>query len=460
VQGSCFPGQEFCPSERGVQGSCSPGQEPCTSFGHGTGTVRPESFAISKCTGLLHWYVAGADTHRGLLSTAIMPFPNEPDHVTQLRETVRRFGAAEMPPEKVRQWDREHRFPPEVFRKLAALGVCGLTIDEQYGGQGRDLLAAVAVIEELCRHGACLAGPFVHCAFYGGVNISENGSDEQKRSLLPRLARGELLFAYGLTEPDVGGDLASVGTTARRAPDGSSVIVNGTKRWCTGADFADYIYCLVQSDGDAPRYANLSLVLIPPRTPGVTIQPIEHANIRYTLSSDVIFEDVEIPLDNVVGGPQAWNRGWGMLAGEALDVERIEITAITFGIAQAAVEEAWRYGQERQQFGRPISGHQAVRHALVDARTKLEACRHMLHHAVTLANARRPCGVETSMAKLFVAETAVEIAIICQRVMGAYGLSGEYSMERHVRDLLGMPIVGGSSNMQRNNIANRLKLAG
>jgi alkylation response protein AidB-like acyl-CoA dehydrogenase len=149
-----------------------------------------------------------------------------------------------------------------------------------------------------------------------------------------------------------------------------------------------------------------------------------------------------------------------MLAGRALDIEKLEISACAFGIAQAAVEEAWQYAQERVQFGRPISGHQAVRHALVEARTKLEACRHMLYHAARLADAGAPCAVETSMAKLFIGDTVVEIALICQRVMGAYAMSDAYDMERHVRDLLGMPIVGGSSNMQKNNIAALLRLAG
>jgi len=387
-------------------------------------------------------------------------FRDEPEAIRQLRETLRRFVAAEMPPEKVRQWDREHRFPPELFRRLAELGVCGLTIDEAYGGQGEDLVAAVAVIEELCRGGAFAAGPFIHCAFYGGMNISENGSEAQKRELLPRLARGELLFAYGLSEPDVGGDLASVRTRARRSADGRQVVLNGFKRWCTGADFADYIYCLVRSDAEAPRYQDLSLVLVPPGSAGVTIHPIEHGNLRYTLSSDVILEDVEVPVENVVGGEAGWNRGWKMLAGRALDVEKLEITAVSFGIAQAAVEEAWAYAQERVQFGAPISGHQAVRHSLVEARTKLEACRAMLYRAAWLASEGRPCSVETSMAKLFVADTAVEIVLACQRVMGAYGLAEGHDMERHVRDVIGMPIVGGSSNMQKNNIASRLGLAG
>ncbi|MFT5041127.1 MAG: alkylation response protein AidB-like acyl-CoA dehydrogenase [Hyphomicrobiaceae bacterium] len=388
-----------------------------------------------------------------------MYITEEPEHLTQLRETVRRFAAKEMPPELVQLWDREHRVPMELFRKLAGLGVCGLTIAEEHGGAGRDLVAAIAVIEELCRYGACLAGPFIHCAFYGGMNISENGSAQQKETLLPKLARGEILFAYGLSEPDVGGDLASVRTTARLSEDGRSVVINGFKRWCTGADFADYIYCLVRSGDEGARHRNLSFVLIAPDTPGVSLHPIEHSNLRYTLSSDVALEDVTIPIEQVVGGEAGWNQGWKMLAGRALDVEKLEISAVTFGIAQAAVEEAWRYAQERTQFGKPISGHQAVRHSLVDARTKLEACRQMLYHATALADAGKPCSVETSMTKLFVAETAVEIGLTCQRVMGAYGLSEGYNMERHVRDLLGMPIVGGSSNMQRNNIAALLGLA-
>jgi alkylation response protein AidB-like acyl-CoA dehydrogenase len=240
--------------------------------------------------------------------------------------------------------------------------------------------------------------------------------------------------------------------------EGDEIVINGAKRWCTGADFADVIYCLVNSDPDGKKYKNLSVVLVPVSAPGITMQPIEHANLRYTLSSDVYFDDVRVPASCVLGGPDMWNRGWGQLAGRTLDVEKIEITAVAYGLARAAVEEAWQYAQEREQFGRVISGHQSVRHALVDAKTKLQACRHMLYHAVWLAQEGRPCSVETSMAKLFIADTAVEIALICQRVMGAYALSDGYDMERHVRDILGMPIVGGSSNMQRNNIAARLGL--
>jgi alkylation response protein AidB-like acyl-CoA dehydrogenase len=338
------------------------------------------------------------------------------------------------------------------------MGVCGLTVPEAYGGLGQDIEAAVAVIEELSRAGPFLSGPYIHCAFYGGMNISENGSDEQKETLLPALVRGDMFLAYGLSEPDVGGDLSGVRTRGRI--EGDEIVINGSKRWCTGADWSDFIYCLINTAPDQPKRNALTFVLIPTRASGVSMTPIEHSNLRYTASCDVHFDDVRIPMSAIVGGPAMLNRGWSLLAGRALDVEKLEVAACTFGFAQAAVEEAWTYAQERVQFGKPIAGHQAVSHKLVTARTKLEACRHMLYHAARLAGAGSPCAIETSMAKLFIADVGVEIALACQQVMGAYALSDAYDMNRNVRDLLGMPIVGGSSDMQRNNLAGLWRLKG
>ena len=141
-----------------------------------------------------------------------------------------------------------------------------------------------------------------------------------------------------------------------------------------------------------------------------------------------------------------------------MDVEKIEITSVAFGCARAALDEAWQYAKEREQFGKPIGRHQAIAHKLVSARTKLQACRHMLYHAAWLAGEGEPCSVETAMAKLYVADTGLEIALAAQQVIGAYGLSDAYDIERNVRDLLGMPIVGGSSDMQKNNLAKLLRL--
>jgi alkylation response protein AidB-like acyl-CoA dehydrogenase len=206
----------------------------------------------------------------------------EPEHVTLLRHTLRRFLDEKVPKEIARVCDREKRYPEELFRELCGLGVCGLTIPEEYGGAGVDIVSAIAVIDELCRRGWTLAGPFIHCAFYGGVNITENSDEEQKRKLLPRLAAGEMLFAYGLSEPDVGGDLASITTRATRSADGRSVVINGTKRWVTGARISDYIYTLARSGDETERYKNLSFILVPTDSPGITIHDIDHVGLRYT----------------------------------------------------------------------------------------------------------------------------------------------------------------------------------
>ncbi|WP_430403444.1 acyl-CoA dehydrogenase family protein [Hyphomonas sp.] len=383
-------------------------------------------------------------------------FTSEPTHVTELRRQLSRWVAEKMPREKRREWDKAHTWDRALFRDLAGMGLIGLTIPEEYGGQGEDIYAAAAVIEELCQGGPSMAGPFIHAAFYGGLNISENGSPEQKEALLPKLARGEMFLCYGLSEPNVGGDLPSVETRVTR--EGDEIVINGAKRWCTGADWSDYIYCLCRSGGPEDRHGNLTFVLVPTSAPGVSMQPIAHANLRYTDSMDVFLDDVRLPASAIVGGPDKWNKGWEALAGRALDVEKIEITAVAYGIARAALEEAWQYAQERTQFGKPISKHQAIAHKLVTARTKLAACRHMLYHAAWLASEHQPCSVETAMAKLYVADTGVEIGLACQQVIGAYGLSDAYDIERNVRDLLGMPIVGGSSDIQKNNLARMLRL--
>lgn len=384
-----------------------------------------------------------------------MYFADEPDHFETLRDSIRRLVDAELPRDKARQLDKAKTFDRDAFGRLAELGVCGLTVSEEYGGN-RDLVAAVMVIEELCRRGTSLGGPYIHCAFYGALNIEHNGSAQQKQTLLEPLLRGELLFAYGLSEPDVGGDLANVTTRARL--DGDSVVLNGAKRWCTGARFADYILCLVRSDAQAPKYHNLSFVLVPPDAPGVSITDIEHIGLRYAETCDVMFDEVRVPATNILGGLAGWQQGWSMLAGPALDIEKLEVAAVALGIASAALEDAWQYSQQRRQFGKPICGHQAIRHSLAEQRTALHASRLMLYHAAWLADRGRPCSVETSMAKLFVTESAQKIGIACQRIMGAYGCAEEYDMERYVRDLLVLPVIGGSSEMQRNNIANRLRL--
>jgi len=375
---------------------------------------------------------------------------SEPDHVRQLRATLQRFVAAEMPRAAAADWDRRNHFPRDVFDKLAALGVFGLTVPVEYGGLGRDILATMVVIEELSRRSLALSVPYIMGACYAGMNLVDCASEQQKRELLPRVVDGTMIFAYGWTEPDVGADLASVRTRAERR--GDHLVINGAKRFCSGAAMADYIYTLVRTGPEDARYRNLSLVLIPPRTPGVTITPIESLGMKGPATTDVVFDDVCVPLAHLVGGEAGWNQGWPMIVGTGLDVEKLEVAAMALGVARAALDDAWAYAFERRQFNKPIADYQSVQHKLADMKTQVHAARLMLHHAAWMADTQQRAGVETSMAKLFATEAAKSVALECQTIFGAYGYVKDFDAERYVRDALLLPIIGGSSAVQRNNI--------
>ncbi len=373
-----------------------------------------------------------------------------------LRDSLRRLLDEIAPPEAVAKWDKEDFIPRALVERLGGLGVCGLTLPEEYGGLGLSILTQFKVIEDLTRRSCALSSLYIQCASYAGRNIYELGSEEQKQRFLPAVCEGKLLFALGLSEPDIGADLASVRT--RATLQGDRVIINGTKRWCSGAEYADYIYALVRSGPVEERYRNLSFLIIPRDAPGITITRTATMGMHGTATNDVIFEDVEIPAANIMGGAEAWNKGWQQLAGPTLETEKLQPSAMALGIAEGAVAEAWQYAQERTQFGKKICGHQAVRHQLAEVQTKLQACRLMLDHAAGLVDRGEPSAVQTSMTKLFVAETVRDITITCQMVMGAYGYAEGYNMERYVRDAMVLPIFGGSSAIQKTNIANLLRL--
>ncbi|MDH3690039.1 MAG: acyl-CoA/acyl-ACP dehydrogenase, partial [Gammaproteobacteria bacterium] len=222
---------------------------------------------------------------------------DDPEHISLLRDSLARFVEAEMPRQAAARWDRDDVYPRDVVNKLAELGLMGLTVPQQYGGSGPDILATMVTIEELSRRSLAVSVPYIMAACYGGMNILAAGSEEQKRTLLPKLANGDMLFAYGLTEPDIGSDLAEVRTRAER--HGDQVIVNGAKRFCTGAEIADYIYTLVRSDAQAPRHQNLSLLLISPKATGVSIERLEAIGLRGPNLCEVTFEDVAIPVANI-----------------------------------------------------------------------------------------------------------------------------------------------------------------
>ncbi len=383
-------------------------------------------------------------------------YQSDPEHIAMLRQSIRRFLEKEATRAQMAQWDAADKVPRSVFSKIVELGVCGTTIPEEFGGTGRDVLATMVTVEELSRRSMVIGTFYLMNTCYGSMNILASGSDEQKARLLPRLANGELLFAYGLSEPDVGSDLASVTTRAERR--GDTVVINGAKRWCSGAEIADYIYALVRSGEPGDRYRNLALVLIPPTAPGVRLTHIPAIGARGLNTNDVSFDNVEIPFSDVIGGAEGWNNGWPRLVGPALEIEKLEVAAMALGIAAQAVDDAWDYAQQRSQFGKRICAIQSIRHMLAEVQTKLLACRLMLYQACWLADNGRPCSVESSMAKMYIGDVGVEIVLTCQRVMGAYGYAQGFDMERYVRDMLLMPIIGGSTAIQKNNIANRMGL--
>ena len=354
------------------------------------------------------------------------------------------------------QWDAEDRVPRALIDPIREMGVCEMTVPEEYGGIGRDILGTMVTVEELSRRSMVIATIYLMNACYGSMNILASGSEVQKTRLLPKLAAGELLFAYGLSEPDVGSDLASVKTRAERR--GDSVVINGSKRWCSGAEIADYIYALVRTGPEDARYKNLSLVLIPPDAPGVSLTHIPAIGARGLQTNDVSFTDVKVPFQNVIGEEDGWNNGWTRLVGPALEVEKLEVAAMALGIAAQAVDDAWDYAQERRQFGQRICSFQSVRHMLVEVQTKLAMARLLLYKGCWLADNDLPCSVETSMAKMQVCELGLEIVLTCQKILGAYGYARGFDMERYVRDMLLMPIIGGSTAIQKNNIANRMGL--
>lgn len=381
---------------------------------------------------------------------------SEPEHLAQLRDSLRRFLDEHAPPERVAQWDKEDKIPLEIQAGFAELGVCGVAVPEEYGGMGHDVSAMITTIEVLAARNLALAGLYIMVACYGGLNIAGSGSPAQKQRFLPDIAAGKLRIAYGLSEPDVGADLASVATRVERR--GDKVVINGAKRWCSGAEISDYIFLLCRSGPPEARYKNLTIVLVPPTTPGVTITPIAVMGSHGVSTTNVYLEDVEVPFHLVLGEEAGWNNGWSQLTGKALEAEKLEVPALALGVAEAALAEAWQYSQERRQFGKPICTYQSIRHDLADCRTKLQACRLMLYWAAWLADTGQPTAAESSMTKLFVTEAARDIVLKCQQILGAYGYAEGFGMERYVRDVLALPIYGGSSAIQRNNISNLLGL--
>jgi acyl-CoA dehydrogenase len=379
-------------------------------------------------------------------------FDAPPEHA-MLRASVRQFFEAELPEPRIREMDRARRIPRELWPRLAELGWMGLSVPAEYGGAGADVSTAAVFTEELARRFPSLATDWVLVSMTARVLV-EAGTPAQREAFLPRLARGEWLMAFGMTEPDGGTDV--LGLKTRATPDGEGWIVRGQKLYTSLADDADAILVLCRTD-PAPagkRARGLSLVLTPRQQPGVQVRRLELMGMRAACTCEVFLDDARAPADAVVGER---GRGWYHLLA-TLDEERILAAAMYVGITAAALEGALAHARDRTAFNRPIGGFQAVQHPLAQTATELEQIRLLTMKAAWLHSEGRACSTEAAMAKLAATETAVRATDRGMRVLAGHGLVEESPMERLFRDARLGPFSPISNEMALNFIGERLEL--
>ena len=366
-----------------------------------------------------------------------------------LRSTVRDFARERIAP-IAEELDREHRFPYDLVRELAELGLMGMTIPEDYGGAGADTVSYALAVEELTRVDSSVAITVAAHHSLGTLPIYYYGTEEQKREWIPQLASGEKLAAFGLTEPDAGSDAGAARTRAELCDGGW--VVNGSKMFITNAG-TDITACVtitaVTGDGE------ISNLIIPNGTPGYEIAPpMQKLGWRASDTRELAFRDCAVPEENLLGP-----RGQGFQQFlEILDGGRISVAAMGVGLAQGAYDLAYAYAQEREQFGKPISRFQAVQFKLADMATEIEAGRALTIKAAWLKDQERPFAREAAMAKLYTGELSNRAANWALQIHGGYGFMDEYAISRLYRDQKILEIGEGTNEVQRMVIAKHLGL--
>ena len=370
-----------------------------------------------------------------------------------LRQSVRQFFDRELPEVRIREMDRARRIPRELWKRLAALGWPGLSVPAEYGGSGADVMTGAVLCEEIARRFPSLATDWLLVSMTARV-LRESGTEKQKAELLPRLAAGEFLMSFGMSEPGGGTDVLALKTRARL--EGGEWVVRGQKLYTSLADDADAILVLCRTDPSegAKRSRGLSLVLTPRHQPGVQVRRLELMGQRAACTCEVFLDDARAPADAVVGEQ---GRGWQTLL-RTLDEERIMCAAMYVGITAAALDQALQYARDRSAFGRPIGAFQAVQHPLSDTATELEQIRLLTTKAAWLQSNGRDCAMEAAMAKLAATEAAVRATDRCMRVLGGFGMVEESAMERLFRDTRLGPFSPISNEMVRNFVGERLGL--
>ena len=337
----------------------------------------------------------------------------------------------------------------DLYKRMAELGWLGVTIPEQYGGSGGTMLDACLFMEETSRGLAPIGGYATTLIVAGATR--RFGTEDQKAEILGGIASGSV-EAIAMTEPEAGSDVGSLTTEAKRVNGG--FVINGQKVFCSNAHISDHVLVVARTTKGEDKHQGLSMIFVPREADGMEIQPIDTMGGRET--NHLYFSDCEAPADAVLGEVDA---GWMQLMA-GLNVERLILAATMLGIAQRAFDDALAYVKERRQFGRPIGSFQALQHRLADLATELEAARLMTWWVASLTDEDpdRMLPREASMVKLYVTEVAKRVSLEGMQMMGGYGYSSEYDMERLVRQALVSTIYGGTSEIQRNIIAKTLGL--
>ena len=370
----------------------------------------------------------------------------------QLRETVRKLMNRHATPDYIRRLDREQSYPFELYALWVEAGLLRLPFPEDYGGLGGDVIDMVIISEELSRSSADFAMAFGGSVFCG-LNLVRKASEAQKRHWLPKLLSGEIKMSISMSEPDAGSDVGALRTSA--VQDGDHWVINGQKLWATGAGAKNnVINVYVRTDPKAHYRRGLSLFLVDNGTPGIKLRKLDMLGRRCTGTYEIFFDNVRVPADRLIGGE---NMGWDCLL-SGLQVERVTSAAGNVGGAQAVVDLALDYATNRKQFGRAIGTFQSIGHMLADMQTEVEAARSLMWRAAWMVASGQDALREISMAKLFSSETYAKVANLGMQIMGGYGYSMEFDMQRHFRDSRAATIAAGTSQMQRNLIAGLMGL--
>ncbi len=366
----------------------------------------------------------------------------------EIQKAAREFARGEFDKELALELDRNHEFPRKIWQKAAELGFIGVHYPEEYSGQGLGCLENILIAEEFCARDSGI-GSAVILASFASECVLRFGDDALKQKFLPPVAEGKMLSGGAFTEPGHGSDITSLDTTAVRHAD--EWVINGTKTFITNGGLAGFYCTLCQTDvGCTPSYRGISMILVEADRAGLSTADVgEKMGIHMMATAEVNYKDVRVPASNLIGKE---GRGFYQVL-EFFDESRILVAAQALGIAQGAFDRALAYVKERQQFGKRLADFQATQHKLADMATKIELARLMTYKAAWNFDHGRIDPKLTSMAKMYAARTAVEVADEAIQLLGGYGYMTEYEVERFYRDAKITEIYEGTKEIQKNTIA-------